>query len=135
MESVQERYGPAGVHPEEGHKNGPRGRTSPCKDRLRELGLCSLEKRRLWRDLRAAFGYLKRSCKKEEDRLFIRVCRDRTRGNDFKLKELRGRFRLDTRKKVFTIHVLRHWHRLPREAVGAPSLETPKVRLDGALST
>jgi len=28
----------------------------------------------------------------------------------------------------------KHWHRLPREAAEAPSLETFKVRLDGALS-
>ena len=38
------------------------------------------------------------------------------------------------RKKFFTVRVVRHWHRLPREAVDAPSLETLKVRLDGALS-
>jgi len=42
---------------------------------------------------------------------------------------------LDIRKKAFTIRVVRHWHRLPGEVVGAPSLETPKVRVDGALST
>ena len=31
--------------------------------------------------------------------------------------------------------VVRHWHRLLREAVAAPSLEVLKARLDGALST
>ena len=67
---------------------------------------------------------------KEGDRLFIRVCCDRTRGNGFILKE--GRFRLDI-KKFFTVRVVRHWHRLPRAVVDAPSLETFKARLDQAL--
>ncbi|KFW83945.1 hypothetical protein N336_01347, partial [Phalacrocorax carbo] len=48
------------------------------------------------------------------------------------LKE--GRFRLDIRKKFFTMRVVKHWHRLPRGVVHAPSLETFKVRLDGTLS-
>ena len=43
-------------------------------------------------------------------------------------------FTLDIKKKGFTMRVVRHWHRLPREAVHAQSLETAKVRLDGALS-
>ena len=64
---------------------------------------------------------------KEGDRLYSRVCGDRTRGNGFKLKE--GRFRLDTRKKSFTVRVERHWHRLPRDVVDAPSMETFKARL------
>jgi len=33
------------------------------------------------------------------------------------------------------MRVVKPWHRLPREAVNAPSLETLKPRLDGALST
>ncbi|KFW73628.1 hypothetical protein AS28_12189, partial [Pygoscelis adeliae] len=52
--------------------------------------------------------------------------------NGFKLKG--GRLRLDIRKKFCTLRVVKHWQRLPREGVDAPSLETFRVRLEGALS-
>jgi len=55
-----------------------------------------------------------------------------TRSNGFKLKE--GRFRLDVRRNLFTMRMVKHCHRLPREVVDAPSLETFKVRLDRAMS-
>jgi len=99
---------------------------------LRELGLFSLETRRLQRDIIVAFQYLKGAYKKAGEGLFTRACSDRTRGNGFKLKE--SRFRLDIRKKFFTMMVVRCWNRLPREVVDAPSLEAFKARLDGALS-
>ncbi|GAB0205707.1 hypothetical protein GRJ2_003036300 [Grus japonensis] len=98
------------------------------EDRLRELGLFSLEKRRLHGDLIAAFQYLKGPTRNLE--------RDCLQGHGvigvaLKLKE--DRFRLDVMKKFFTVKVVRHWHRLPREVVDAPSLEVFKARLDEAL--
>ena len=65
--------------------------------------------------------------------LLPRPCCDRTRSNGFKLRE--SRFRLDLRKKFITMRVVKPWHRLPREVVDAPSLETLKAGLDGALSS
>jgi len=64
--------------------------------------------------------------------LFNRAGSDRTRGNGFRIKE--GRCRADIRKKFFTVRVVKQWHRLPREVGDAPSPETFRARLDGALS-
>ncbi|PKU44495.1 hypothetical protein llap_5180 [Limosa lapponica baueri] len=83
------------------------------KERLRELGSFSLEKRRLQGNLIVAFQYLKKAYRKDGE------CGDRTRGNGFKLKE--GRFRLDIRKKFLIVRVVRHWNRLPRDVVDVPA--------------
>ena len=37
---------------------------------------------------------------------------------------------MDIRHKFFPVRVLRPWHRVPREAVAAPSLAVFKARLD-----
>ncbi|KAK4816279.1 hypothetical protein QYF61_014351 [Mycteria americana] len=75
------------------------------EERLREVGLFSLEKRRLRGDLLALYSYLKGGCRE-------------------------GRFRLDIKKFYFTERVIKHWTRLPREVVESPSLEVFKGRLD-----
>jgi len=80
--------------------------------------LFSIEKRRLQGDLRVAFQYLKRAYKKAGEELFTRACSNRTKGDGFKLKE--SRFRLDIRKKFFSMRVVRHRNRFPREVVDAP---------------
>ena len=57
----------------------------PFGDKLIELEVFSLEKRRLCRDLIAAFQYLKGAYRKAGEGLFIRACRKRMRENGFKL--------------------------------------------------
>ena len=85
------------------------------------MGLPNLEKRRLWGDLRAASQYLKGGYRKNGENLFDKACCDRRKSNGFKLKE--GRFRLDIRKKLFTMRVVKHWNGLPREVVEVSSLK------------
>jgi len=110
--SAQEGHGPIGAGPEEATKTIRGLEHLFCEDRLRELGLFSLKKGRLWGDLIVAFQYLEEAYQKDGDRLFSRACCNKIRGNGFKLKE--GRFRLDIRKKFFTARVVKRWHRLPR---------------------
>jgi len=92
-----------------------------------------LEKRRLRGDLIVAFQYLKGAYKQEGERPFMTVDSDGTRGNGFKLRQ--GRFRLDTRRKVFPQRVVKHWNTLSKEVVDAPLLEAFKARLDRTLSS
>ncbi|KAK4819139.1 hypothetical protein QYF61_025606 [Mycteria americana] len=82
------------------------------EERLRDLGLFSLEKRRLRGDLIALYNCL--------------------RGGGREVGSVSSP-RLDIRKFFFTERLIKHWTRLPREVVESPSLEVFKGRLDEVL--
>ena len=104
----------------------------PYKERLKSLGLFSLEKRRQRGDLIAVYSFPTRGGGGGKGAvLFSLVTKDRIRGNGRKMCQ--GRFRLDIRKRFFTQRVVEHWNRLPREVDTVPSLMIFRKHLDNTL--
>ena len=101
----------------------------PYEERLRELGMCSLVKRRARGDMIAVYNYIKGRHVEEGGSLFTGALDSRTRSNGFKLQE--RRFHLNSRKHFLTVRAVRRWNLLPRRVV---ALEVFRRRLDENLS-
>ena len=97
------------------------------EEKLREMGLFSLKKRRLRGDPINACKYLKSGCQEDGAKLLSVVPSNRSRGNGHKLKH--RKFHLNMRKNFLTLRVTEHWNRLPRGVVESPSLEIFKTCL------
>lgn len=78
------------------------------------------------------FQYIKCVSEQDGSQHFTWSDSNVTRENSLKLK---GRFRFHVRRKFFTERVMRHWNRLPGEAVDIPCLDTFRARLAGSLGS
>ena len=104
----------------------------PYEERLSELGLFSLKRRRIRGKLIECFKILKGFDNVNHSELFTFDPNIRTRNNGMKLK---GRHvYLDVTKNFFTNDVISHWNQLPESVVQSSTITTFKSRLDDYMS-
>ena len=97
-------------------------------ERLRKLGLPSLEYRRERADMIQVYKILNDIDIVEKDKLFTRAQYTATRGHSFKLHKKRSR--LNVRANTFSNRVVNTWNNLPDTVVNAPSVNSFKSRLN-----
>lgn len=102
------------------------------RERLRELGLSSLQQKRLREVLISVYEYLIEGSRGDGARLFSLVPRGRPRGNGHKLKY--KKFCLSIRLKKITVRMTEHWKRPHRGTVESPRLEVLKTQVNTVLS-
>ncbi len=90
---------------EEDHKDYQRAGVPPLQGQAERVGAPQPGQEKTPQALIAAFQYLKVAYRKAGEGLFIRKC-SRKRGNPFKLQK--HRFRLDIRKRLFSVSVVRY---------------------------
>ncbi len=90
------------------------------EDRLRELKLFSLERRRRWGELIQGFKFIKSIKYPGAEHFFQLVGQSKTRGHRFKLQKQRPRLLM--RQHFFSHRVVDEWNRLPSKVVETSSV-------------
>ncbi len=90
----------------------------PYEERLRQLNLFSLERRRLRADLILAFKFFKGKVDRNPSDFFLRPPRAGLRGHTYRL--LQGPSRLQRMSGAFSVRVVKFWNRLPAHLVLSP---------------
>jgi len=99
----------------------------PYKDRLKQLGLWTLEERRNRADLLEMSKMLIGKSSPKFESLFERSTLSATRGHSVKLVKVRCK--LDLRKYFFCERVIDHWNQLSEDCVSCVTVNSFKGKL------
>ena len=106
----------------------PEIRHQPYQERLRVLGLPSLQYRRRRGDMIAMFNLMHGRVGLRKEDIFGGPHVPQTRGHPLKVAKPRSRSRV--RRNHFSSRVVNDWNSLPAEVVCAPSVDSFKNKLD-----